>query len=804
MTVTGTDADGDPITPATDTHSLDIGFAPVLDVTKSGPATADVGDTVTYAFAVTNDNVAGDGSPITITSVTDDVAGAATYQSGDDGDNLLEVGETWTYQATYTIQATDPDPLTNTVTATGTDQDGDPVPDATDTHSTDVGYAPALDVVKSGPAMAAVGETVTYTFAITNDNVAGDGSPVTITGVTDDVAGAATYQSGDDGDNLLEVGETWTYQATHTITLSDPDPLTNTVTATGTDQDGDPVPDATDAHVTDLINPSIAISKTPDLQTVVTGGTATFTVTVTNTGDSTLAGITVTDPLAPDCDRSLGDFGPGASITYTCTLSGVAADFTNTATTAGTDLLGNPVTDSDTADVTVLIPTIDIQKTPDLQTIALNGDATFTITVTNTGPVDLTNVAVADPLAPTCDSTIGDLAAGASTSYACTLAGVTADFTNTATVTGDDPLGNPVSDSDDAVVDVIAPAIEIQKTPDVQNAVSGADATFTISVINSGDTNLTNVVVSDPLVPACDATIGDLAAGASTSYVCSLAGVTADFTNTATATGSDLLGNPVTDTDTAQVNVLIGSIEIQKTPDSQLVPYGGDADFTIAVTNTGPIDLTNVTVTDPLAPACDNAIGDLPSGTTVTYGCTMPGVLADVTNVATVNANDTAGNPYTGTDDADVTIVTPVVEIEKTPDLQTILTGGDATFTITVSNNGDVDLSNVAVSDPLAPNCDNAIGDLTAGASTSYACTLTGVAADFTNTATVTAEDPFGNPLTDSDTADIDVIDPGVEIQKTPDTQTILSGDDAHVHHHRDQHRRCTTHRRDGHRSARF
>ena len=42
-------------------------------------------------------------------------------------------------------------------------------------------------------------------------------------------------------------------------------------------------------------------------------------------------------------------------------------------------------------------------------------------------------------------------------------------------------------DSDAADVDVIVPAVDIEKTPDTQQVVSGADATFTITVTNTGD-----------------------------------------------------------------------------------------------------------------------------------------------------------------------------------------------------------------------------------------------------------------------------------------------------------------------------
>ena len=48
------------------------------------------------------------------------------------------------------------------------------------------------------------------------------------------------------------------------------------------------------------------------------------------------------------------------------------------------------------------------------------------------------------------------LAPGGSFNYACTLANVTADFTNSATATGTPPVGPDVTATDTAAVDVIA------------------------------------------------------------------------------------------------------------------------------------------------------------------------------------------------------------------------------------------------------------------------------------------------------------------------------------------------------------
>ena len=116
----------------TDDHSLDVEM-PGINVDKSGPASATVGEVVTFTFTVTNTGTV----PLSTVTVTDSIAGTATYVSGDaNGDSKLDTTETWVYTATWTVAAT-PDPLVNTATATGTDNSGNSVT-GTDTHSTDI------------------------------------------------------------------------------------------------------------------------------------------------------------------------------------------------------------------------------------------------------------------------------------------------------------------------------------------------------------------------------------------------------------------------------------------------------------------------------------------------------------------------------------------------------------------------------------------------------------------------------------------------------------------------------------------
>jgi len=109
--------------------------------------------------------------------------------------------------------------------------------------------------------------------------------------------------------------------------------------------------------VTPVPAPAIAIVKNPKSQTVAVGGTATFSITVTNVGNTVLTDVNVVDPLTPSCNRTKADIpalasmAPGATVTYTCTKTNVRASFDNVATATGTPPSGPNVTASDTAPV---------------------------------------------------------------------------------------------------------------------------------------------------------------------------------------------------------------------------------------------------------------------------------------------------------------------------------------------------------------------------------------------------------------------------------------------------------------------
>ena len=146
----------------------------------------------------------------------------------------------------------------------------------------------------------------------------------------------------------------------------------------------------------------------------------TFTITVNNTGDSSLSNVAVSDPSFPACARTIGALAIGATTSYQCSVTAGSDDFSNVALVHADTPAGTTVDDHSTANVDVIHPSFTVTKGPATQTVVAGTAPTFAITVKNTGDVVLTNIAVSDAQAPGCASQIASLAVNASTTYSCT------------------------------------------------------------------------------------------------------------------------------------------------------------------------------------------------------------------------------------------------------------------------------------------------------------------------------------------------------------------------------------------------
>ncbi len=213
-----------------------------------------MGDTVTYTFAATLTT----STPLSNITVVDPICSAAptlVSQTGGDQDTTLEPGETWNFSCTHVVTASDQDPLPNTASVTGTASDGRNTSD-TDSHVVDIIH-PAIRIVKTAdPTSVSPGETVTYTYRVTNT---GDVTLFDVE-VTDNKLGDICTIA------QLDVGETETCTATFRV----PDrtgPIDNVGVAEGEDVTGLSVRDQDDASV-DVV---LGVTVTPPTTTPPSG-----------------------------------------------------------------------------------------------------------------------------------------------------------------------------------------------------------------------------------------------------------------------------------------------------------------------------------------------------------------------------------------------------------------------------------------------------------------------------------------------------------------------------------------------------
>jgi uncharacterized repeat protein (TIGR01451 family) len=424
---------------------------PGIDVEKECPAEVPFGEDVTFTITVTNTG----NEPLENVQVTDALLGGDI--TGDfDFPEPFPVGGAVSAEFSYTPDASE-DPVENSVTASGDGVDSGETASDTDECETDVTHEPGIDVTKSCPESVPFGEDIEYTITVENT---GNEALAGVT-VNDTLLGDITGEFDFDFSNPFPVGEVATAVVTYTPQAGDPDPITNTVIASGVGEDSGVEASAEASCETDIVNPNPGIDVEKECTELAhVGDTVTYTITVTNTGDEDLDGVTVMDTVLGDLSASFADsLAVGASESHEFDYVVLGSDpdpLVNEVTAAGTgvqsqtsvDDLANCATD-------IIHPAIEIVKTVDEDTVPIGTTVTFTYVVTNTGDTTLYDISVDDDIL----GHIGDieiLEPGQSVT-------LTKDFvvgdelvTNVGTATGEDILGRSVSADDDATVTPIA------------------------------------------------------------------------------------------------------------------------------------------------------------------------------------------------------------------------------------------------------------------------------------------------------------------------------------------------------------
>ena len=320
----------------------------------------------------------------------------------------------------------------------------------------DTSQGASISIDKSADKNSAqLGDTITYTFTITNSG------NVTVDNVTvSDYKLWTTPQSVE----RLEPGHSVTISDKYTVVVADfPGPVINTANATGTDPNGDSVSAIASASVPLTYSAFIEVTKTATPHPASLGDTITYTYTITNTGDVTVNNLTLEDDMLGTIALGKTSLGQGDNVTATAKHTVVIGDFpgpvANTATATGTDPLGNTVTDNATVEVALNAYTasIEVTKTADKESASPHETITYTYVIINKGDVTADNLTLMDDKLGAISLNVNDktLAPGdnvtATATYTVTIADLPGPIINTANVTGIYTDGKLVSATSNSV-----------------------------------------------------------------------------------------------------------------------------------------------------------------------------------------------------------------------------------------------------------------------------------------------------------------------------------------------------------------
>jgi uncharacterized repeat protein (TIGR01451 family) len=701
-----------------------------LSITKDdGKLSVVPGTSTTYTIVVSNAGpsvVSGatvtDLMPATIASdtYTATASGGATGFTASGSGNIADtvnmpVGSTITYTVVANVSPSATGTLSNTATVTAPVGVTDPTPGNNSATDSDTLTAQAdLSITKDDGKLSVVpGTSTTYTIVVKNNgpsNVTGaavsDVMPAAIASdtFTATASGGATGFTASGSGNIADTvnmpaGSMITYTVVANVSAGASGTLSNTATVTAPSGVTDPTPGNNSATDSDSLTPQadLAITKTDGVSSINAGASTSYTIVVTNNGPSAANNAVFTDPAVANLNVT--------SVTCGSALNGAACPAPANTTVALMQGAG------------IVIPTL-----------PATGSVTFTVNATVAGSA-------------------------------------TGTITNTATIAAPGGVSDPTpgnnSASDSDTVNLVAD-LSITKTDGTSSAVPGNPTTYTIIVSNAGPSGANGATVSDtmPAEVASD-TFTAAATGGATGFTASGSGnindtvnlpagstitytvvthvdpaATGTLTNTATVTapGSvtdpDNTNNSATDSDTLTPQV---DLVVKKTDGSTSYTPGGMATYTVTITNNGPSDAANVTLTDNFpagltlsadascvangSASCGSVTGTLGQTSFGTTGAQLGAGAGDslVFTAPVAFASGMTTNPLqntaTATDlvttntasDTDSDTLAPNVSLSvfKTDGSTTYTPGGTATYTITITDTGVSDATNVTVTDNL-------------------------------------------------------------------------------------------------------
>ncbi len=621
---------------------------------------------------------------------------------------LLPPGSSTNFIGTYLVP-TNTCSVTASFQATGADICTLDVVTNLATTTCTVTTAPQIAVTLACPVITAtVGQLITYTGTVSNvgnvtlDNVTvvdTQASPATVLAVVSLAPGATT--------NFL----------VSFLAPSDACSVTTTVGVSGSDNCTSLVVSASQSVTCPLLSsPKLLLTQNCPTIPAVPGGKLTFTGTVQNSGNITLTNVSIVNNLSGvQPIFTAATLAPGATASFSGSyLAPTNCSSTSTSTATGTSICGIPVTTSATSTCDILTtPALTVTQSCPPEASAQGANLTFTGTVKNTGNISLTNVTVVNSrtgLKPLL--VVAVMAPGDSTNFTGTFLVPTncCTVSSTSTAIGADSCnGVIIYRMATATCQVLStPQLTVTKICPPQIVNPGDLLKYTGSVSNSGDITLVDVVVINNRSGTNTPVFGPitLAPGESANFKSSYI-YQADFcgTDTVTAEGYSICEIPVSASVTTTCEVAPTNPGIAVTKDCPLLntPRGGLYVSTGTVINTGNVTLVDVFVVNNMPTNNTPVIGPitLAPGASTNYSLsfTAPVDCCEIVDTVTALGNDLCSGitVQARATTACPLLTIPGIAVSEICPPTIIPPGGQFYFDGSVTNTGDVNLTNVLV-----------------------------------------------------------------------------------------------------------
>ena len=698
---------------------------------KDGLEVAKLGDKIKYTITATNTgDVSGKttiedtvpvGTELIESSVTDNGKITTTTDNRKQISWNVELGANESIERTFIVEVKDISGKIENVATVG----GVPTnPDKKDTADIKV-VKEVTDIKRNQESLGKdvkvqAGDVIEYKIKVTNT-----GSLDLTNVVLDEKLVGININAKDLKIGDLKAGDSKEISATYTVTYEkdikgkadengNPLPIINEVFVKGEsvptkpDQKSEEVSDDSKVETPVEEAPSYDISKIADKEKVTTAGEEiTYTITVTNTGNTILKDLTVRDDML-GIDKVISEIKINGTNVISAQYTVTQDDIDKGGVIKNIVTVGDKETERD---VNVeQNPGYTAVKTADKEKVTTAGEEIiYTITVTNTGNTTLKDIAVKDDMAGI-NTKIDTIEVGKSASVTGTYTVKQSDIDKGGKIHNVATVGDK-SPEKDVPVEQNSSYTAVKTADKEKVTAAGEVITYTITVTNTGNTTLKDIAVKDDM------------AGINTKIDTIEVGKSASVTGTYTVKQSDIdkggmIHNAATAGDkTPEKDVPVeqnSSYTAVKTADKEKVTAAGEIiTYTITVTNTGNTTLKDIAVKDDMA-GIDETISEIPVGESRSVTGTYTVTQNDIDNKTEIKNVATAGDKSPEID----------VPVEKQPD---ILVNKDATavkakdaegftditettkvrpddvieYTIVVTNTGNTTLEDIKITDSL-------------------------------------------------------------------------------------------------------